>query len=319
MWLGRFFLKGASGRVRAGLLAAFALILPAAAGARSADPLDGPMQFVLAHGDAGFCRADGDCPEWIAAEGQIVPDTPAKFKRLLAKIGGRKLPVVLRSPGGDVAAALELGKLIRAKGLSVAVGGTRSPACRVDEPLCAAGRGPDGSVLGATYSSEGVCFSACPFAFAGGVRRVASPLSYLGVHQITTTYDEVRVKYRTEYEVVNGRRRVIANREIGRKVVGQHSTTALSRPMRRKLLAYFKTMGVDAAIIDMAMSASPQSIHLIRQMDARGIGLTTEFASADQLVMAGPCAAGQTLASCLAAHEPPSKPASSAPAGAPGT
>lgn len=313
MWLGRFFLMGSS-NVRAGVLAALAFVLPAAASARSADPLDGPMQFVIAHGDAGFCNADGSCPEWIVAEGQIVPNTAAKFKRLLAKVGGRRLPVVMRSPGGDVTAALELGRLFRANGLSVAVGGTRSRDCGVDEPLCAAGRDADGSIRGATYSFDGVCFSACPFAFAGGVRRVASPYSYLGVHQITTTYDEVRVKYRTEYQVVNGKRRVIANREVGRKIVGQHSTTKLSNAMRTKLLAYFKTMGVDAAILDMAMTASPQSIHLIAQMDAKDIGLTTEFGSADDLVMAGACAADQTLTSCVAVrHSPSYAPAASAP------
>jgi hypothetical protein len=313
MWLGRVLSVFFGSNACAGFLAALTFALPAAAAARSADPLDGPMQFVLAHGDAGFCPADGSCPEWIVAEGQIVPNTATKFKRLLAKLGDRKPPIVMRSPGGDVTAALELGRLIRKNGLSIAVGGTRARDCGVDDPLCAAGREADGSIRGATYSSDGVCFSACPFAFAGGVRRVASPFTYLGVHQITTTYDEVRVKYRTEYQVVNGRRRVVASREVGRKIVGQHTTTKLSKTMRKKLLAYFKSMGVEPAILDMSMSASPRSIYLIPEIEAAAIHLTTEFASADDLVMAGPCLAGRALSSCLAERWAPTAPAVVAP------
>jgi hypothetical protein len=269
--------------------------------ANAVQPLDAPMQFVLVHGDASYCRADGTCADWIAAEGQIVRNSPDRLRKILATLGKRKLPIVVRSPGGDVAAALEMGRLIRKQGLSIAVGGTRLRDCPVGEPLCAKGRRRDDTSIGVVYSGGSVCFSACPFMFAGGVRRVYSPFSLVGVHQITTTYDEVRVRYRTEYEVVNGKRRIIANREIGRKLVGQRSTTDMTKAMRKKMLAYFKEMGVDGSLLDLAMSATPRSIRLVPQLEGVKIGLATEPASADQLVTAGPCATGKPLASCIVA------------------
>ena len=187
----------------------------------------------------------------------------------------------------------------RKRGLPVAVGRTRLADCPAGEPLCSVGGKGAAPPVGAVYSSGGVCFSACPFMLAGGARRVYSTDSFVGVHQITTTYDEVRVRYRTEYQTVNGKRRVVASREIGRKLVGQRSTTKLTKAMRTHMLAYFKQMGVDASILDMAQSATPQSIHLIPQVDALRIGLATEAASADDLVMAGACAASDSIAHCL--------------------
>src|SRR5689334_1016355 len=68
-----------------------------------------PMNFALVQ--------DGDCQQsciqWISAEGTIMRDTPRLFERFLKRLEGRKLPVVVQSYGGDVDAALVIGRMIR--------------------------------------------------------------------------------------------------------------------------------------------------------------------------------------------------------------
>jgi hypothetical protein len=182
-------------------------------------------------------------------------------------------------------------------------------------------------VRGDIYSTGAVCFSACPLVLAGGARRVAGPFALIGVHQITTTYREERVRYRTEYEMVHGRKKVISQREIGRKFVGQHDTTKLGKKQKAALIAYLKKMGVDAGIFDLMMGTTPSSIHVIMPQDSLQLGMTTENASAEDLVLASGCAASKLIAACLAATAPlpppargmvppPPAPPSSAPAAA---
>ena len=70
-----------------------------------------PMRFVVVRSSEPGCEPV--CAEWISAEGTIRAKTPGELKSLLKTLGGRKLPIVLFSPGGDVDAAMALGRLIR--------------------------------------------------------------------------------------------------------------------------------------------------------------------------------------------------------------
>ncbi|WP_331379701.1 hypothetical protein [Rhizobium sp. BR 362] len=259
-----------------------------------------PMEFVLVHGDMAWCRAENNCPDWISAEGQIMADSPRKLQRLLKRLGGRKLPIIVSSPGGDVRAAMEMAYAIRKQKLAIAVGRTRSRNCAYAEPICSAARAKDGSIKGETFSLGAICFSACPLFFAGGVERVSSPFALLGVHQITTTYSEVRVQYRTEYEMVNGKRKILSKREVGRKFVGKHDTTKLDKRQTARLVGFLKEMGIDKSLVGLMLGTAPSSIHLIAQMDALKLRLTTELAAADQLVAARDCKSNQSIAECAA-------------------
>lgn len=297
--------------LRLSRLAAISAVLFASVGSvDAAEPvIDQPMTFVLVHGDAGYCRDDGSCAEWIAAEGQIMGDSPQKLQKLLKKIGGKGLPIVVRSPGGDVAAAMQMGIIIRRHGLSVAVGGTIADACSDAEPLCDAARHKDGSMTGEIYSEGTICLSACPLLLAGGVRRIAGPSARIGVHQITTTYREVRVQYRTEYEMLNGKKKILSQREVGRKMVGKHDTTKLGAKQRAALIAYLDKMGVNPDLFDLMMSANPQSIRLLSQAEAMGLGMMTELSSADQLAVVGACPRDKTISACAVALLPVRPPA----------
>ena len=125
-----------------------------------------------------------ECPEWISVEGIITPGSAATFARLIADLGGRRLPVLISSHGGSVREALEMGRLIRAKGLAVAVARTFVANCPERARVCPDARG-QAIVGGAT------CASACPLVLAGGVERLIGPTPLVGVHQITTIMKEI--------------------------------------------------------------------------------------------------------------------------------
>jgi hypothetical protein len=290
------------------LTTVFLLLLSFTSAEAAGSAVGQPMQFLLVHGDMAWCRADNNCPDWISAEGQIVAGSSKKLQKLLKRLGGRKLPIIVSSPGGDVRAAMEMAYAIRKQKLAIAVGRTRSRDCPYAEPICSAARAKDGSIKGETFSVGAICFSACPLFFAGGIQRVSSPFALLGVHQITTTYREVRVQYRTEYETVNGKRKILSKQEVGRKFVGKHDTTKLDRQQRARLVGFLKEMGIDKSLVDLMLGTQPSSIHLITQMDALKLRLTTELAAADQLVAARDCKDKQSIAECAtppAASAPP--------------
>lgn len=116
-------------------------------------------------------RCGSRCPEWIVAEGVITPNTPANFRRLLAQIGGEKLPVVLDSPGGDFDAALEIGRMIRDRGLTTIIGRTEVQGCAVRDAACM-GSGPAPSAHAAFVSTTGKCDGSCLLVLAAGVQRI---------------------------------------------------------------------------------------------------------------------------------------------------
>ncbi|MBX4999879.1 hypothetical protein HJB72_18190 [Rhizobium lentis] len=253
-----------------------------------------PMRFILVN--RLLCMED--CPGWISAEGRITSDTPVQLRKILKKIGDRKLPIVFRSEGGDVDAAYAMGRMIRKAGLETAVGGTRLKDCPANDPRCDAAIAKDGTALGNTYSDGAYCFSACPLAFAGGTSRVASQWALIGVHQITTVYDKVRVSYRIEYKIVNGKKKEISRKEVGRKSAGQSSSTKLGKKATAALRGYLKEMGVDEDVIGMMMSAAPDSIHIVPSGDGLRTGLMTEMLAFNEwpgMPLCAPDAAAETV------------------------
>ena len=101
--------------------------------------------------------------QWaVYLDGYIDSGATDRLAGLMRREGIRQALVFLNSPGGSLLAAMDLGRLLRMHGFDTNVGR----------------RALDGGEPGA-----GVCYSACPFAFAGGVRRSLLPGSALGVHE----------------------------------------------------------------------------------------------------------------------------------------
>lgn len=128
------------------------------------------MRFVVVRSNEVGCEPT--CPEWISAAGTIGPKTPALLKATLKTLAGRKLPLVLRSPGGDMAAAMALGRLIRKSKLSVAVGTTIFVGCQRDQKNCTANDRKAAEYIGKAVSL-GACSQACTLVLASGNRRLA--------------------------------------------------------------------------------------------------------------------------------------------------
>jgi len=108
----------------------------------------------------------GQCPQVVAAEGEIVEGTPDAFLSFIREtIGAGNLHgvVLLDSPGGKVVASMELGQTIRRLGMAVVVA---RPAADSAELV------------------SGRCYSACVYALMGGRKRVVPPQSRVGVHRM---------------------------------------------------------------------------------------------------------------------------------------
>ena len=127
------------------------------------------MTFFLA-GNGGNCNG---C-EWIAAQGEITENTPDRFRRYLDNHGEAHL-IILHSEGGNLLAAMELGRLIRATGAATSVGQTLSF---------------DDDFSDYNETVPGVCASACVFALMGGVERWVEDESMVGVHQFYSASGE---------------------------------------------------------------------------------------------------------------------------------
>ena len=90
----------------------------------------------------------------LALTGTIDPGAADRVAAEIAAHGEYIKIVALDSPGGAVADALAIGKLIRDKGLATSV------------------------------AAGALCASSCPLVFAGGKERLATSQSAIGVHQI---------------------------------------------------------------------------------------------------------------------------------------
>lgn len=270
------------------------------------------MRFVVVRSNAPGCEPN--CPEWISAEGTIEAGTPARLKRMLKALGRRQLPVVVSSPGGNVEAALQLGRMIRKAKLDIAVGVTDFSGCWPGMKDCRANDGKAAPYFGSALDGGAMCNSACPLMFAGGVHRVVGNWAFLGVHQITTTYRREQVYYRTTYRIVNGRKKVLGTKVVSRKDAGSYKTYEMSKATEKRLSAYLKEMGIGAGVLN-TMKATPASdIHRIDLDDMLATNLVTSKSTVAVLTSASLCNPAEPAPNCRKLPGDASKPTLSAAA-----
>ncbi|TIP69712.1 MAG: hypothetical protein E5X53_31090 [Mesorhizobium sp.] len=267
-----------------------------AANTKTAPDLGPTMRFVVVRSSAPGCEPT--CPEWISAEGSIEAGTPALFKRTLKALGSRKLPVVVDSPGGNVEAALALGRLLRKNKLDIAVGKTRFTGCQPDAEDCKENDGNAARHFGNAYASGAICNSACPLMFAGGIRRVVGQWAYLGVHQITTTYIRTKLQYRTTYRVVRGKKKILSKKIVGRKNAGSYKTYEMSKSVEKRLAAYLKEMGVDRGVLETMKNTPASSIQQLAPYDMLQAKLVTSLDAVDLLTAPTLCSTDPVAANC---------------------
>lgn len=99
----------------------------------------------------------------VVIDGFIHTPTVEAFRSKVSELGGDYGIVYFNSSGGDLSAAEELGRLIRAKGYATQIGKLTADQKQI---------------------GRGVCESACPIAFVGGkFRLLDSNTGQLGVHR----------------------------------------------------------------------------------------------------------------------------------------
>jgi hypothetical protein len=234
---------------------------------------DSPMAFAIVRADVEVCRPN--CPEWIAATGTIKPDTPAKLRKILNQAGKRRLPLVIDSRGGAVNAAIEMGRIIRKRGLDVAIGKTMYLGCTPGPKSCKPDFA-DGAYAGYAFPGGGICLSACPFFAAGGLKRLAGYEARVGIHQITTTVTNLMITYQTRYRIVNGKKKIIDRKVVSRKPTGTYETTEVRKGYRKQLVAYFVEMGVKPSLVDRMLAVSASDIYILQYNELSDFKFATD-------------------------------------------
>lgn len=246
-----------------------------------------PMEVHLVRSDEPGCEPN--CHEWIAAQGRIEAGTLRRFKTALAKAGGRKLPVLVHSPGGSVADALALARLIRKSGLDVVVGKTEFAKCAARDAACRK-LGAKGARLGSPVAKGSVCASACPFVLAGGVRRLAGPGGAIGVHRIssfqvmTKVLRQYRVVNRTEWGIpVAQEKKLVSEKTLSKTMVPTVTTDKTYAELR----AFFAEMGISADIMPLVQRTPSDTMRWLTSREVMGFKLVNTFANGEQLLRRG--------------------------------
>jgi hypothetical protein len=178
------------------------------------------------------CSGNG-CPYFVLAQGLITQDTPRAFRAFLAR--EQYQPVVyFDSPGGSLTAALEFGRIIRARGLDIYVGGPY-------KSFEGFGPGLGGEEITRTLARQGVCFSACAYAFLGGVAREIDDGGLYGVHRFYS-----------------------GGRPLG------DATTQVAMTV---LAAYLDEMGVDRRLLDFASLTPSERLSTLPREVARRLSV----------------------------------------------
>lgn len=259
---------------------------PASGAAAAKEALRRDMVFTLIRTSNRACEPD--CPEWIYADGYITESTADRFMEVLAKVGDRELPLLIHSHGGRVDVAMAMGRLIRERGMTVEVARTDYMRCEPWDEACEPDF-HDGTFYGHANATFGICNSACPLVLAGGVRRVASPFSRIGVHQLVTTRDEYRNRYEIHRTTLSNGTVVTERKFMERQKIGTVTSTDLSASLRGALESYLNGMGVNPALIDLMLSKPPEEVRYLNDQELTSLGLATEINEIEALFRSGIC------------------------------
>lgn len=261
------------------------------------EPWQLPMTVVVVRQIGALCEPL--CPEWIAAEGEITAATPALFRKVLKQLGKRKLPVLIQSPGGNVNAALEIGRILRKAQLDVTVSGVAYQGCAPHVQSCRP-PAPEKGVYRGTPWGRGYCASACPLILAGGVNRLASPDAGIGLHQVRTTWTQEHVRYQETYRIKNGKKKVISRKVISRKNKS-YTKDGLDKRLRKQLTAYLVEMGISPSMLEDMEKAPHSDIHWLQPQRARDVALiTSHYAGVGVFDLLRMCGAANPKPNCVA-------------------
>ena len=224
--------------------------------------LEQPIVFYLAKGAPGACGPG--CSEWIAAEGKIDPGAEPRLWELLRKLGNdRKPPVYFHSPGGSVTAGLQIGRLMRARGLTVGVGWTLPTACDrkdPDAPACDALKRAGRELPAELDIASGFCASSCSYAILGGAVR------YVGVGASVGIHDAFPSPTKRTFDA-NGR--IV---DEAQPISAENAREGLAQAYR-VIAGYVTAMGVSVDLVKAAHAIPSSTMRILTREDLFAFGI----------------------------------------------
>jgi len=200
---------------------------------------DEPMEFYSG------CSANAIESCYVTGIGVITSDTPEKFRAHMESEGQY---VYLSSPGGDLGAGIQLGKLIRENGNYTSIG-DQFIRSQIDNNRLYNDNGEmieeeEWRKLHPEYNSYReiyVCNSACAYAFLGGNVREIPDGAKLGFHQFSST-------------------QIAIDAEV-------------SQALSAQILEYVLQMGADARIFIAASGTPAEEMYYMSKEEAVEIGI----------------------------------------------
>jgi hypothetical protein len=270
-WGGASVAPAQSSAIPAFLKPAFAVpsfLTPRAAKSPPAKPSDPPpITFFVATAPANACGPG--CDGWIAADGKIDLHAAQRLRKVLAKLGPRRLPLFLNSAGGSVLGAIELGRLVRSHNIEVSVARTIPAECPRDqqrEKTCDALKRSGQDLVSEFDSGGGMCNSACVLVLAGGAQRSVPPWVRLGVHAIGV--------------------------DLGKTAIRGPALAAATRSANARIVQFLQDMGIPQALFDASDAVPHESTRFLQRDELVRFGLDTrEFGETDWLFAERPTVA----------------------------
>ena len=194
------------------------------------EPVTPPMTFRMA-------SSGGNCVgcEWVVAEGVITNETP-DLLRAFIRDWEHIYFIVFNSPGGNLFAGFELGKILREQNANVSIAASRP---MVELP---------------NYDEQhpGICVSACAYAVLGGGLRSISE-GELGFHQ----FSDPKALESPEMAQFTATDRVKDQLITGR------------------IVQYLREMGIDLRLYELAAEVAPDQLRFLTDGELIDFGINT--------------------------------------------
>jgi hypothetical protein len=213
-----------------------------------------PMVFYVVKGAIDACGRG--CDSWIAVEGQVDSGAALRFKKFLARIGNRNLPLYFYSPGGNLDQALAMGAMLRERRAVARVARTVVRDCGFeaqDGDACVKLKQSGRELRGDLWTRGATCNSACPYLMLGATTREVAPDALLAVHS-----PKVVVHFR------------------GGTPTAEMRASATVRGIERAdrmLAGYIVRMGGDLGLLELARTVKFESMHVLTRDEIVRFGI----------------------------------------------
>jgi hypothetical protein len=172
---------------------------------------------------------------------------------------------------------MAIGRLIRAKDLTVAVTATTFSPCAPEDRDCRKSE-KRGEKRGLAQPYPSKCASACVFILAGGTRRLVGEGALVGVHQGVKIQRTYWVRQKRDYD---GSIRTT-------KTLAWEGKSALDRKTNADIRKFLTEMGMSDLLMRLIESTPNESIRRLSGWELQATSLATEYLNGQQLLAGAP-------------------------------